>query len=508
MVGRERALRPVGRDVARLGLVHHPQADPGGRCSPGWPAHHTGRSLGGQHEVQSERAPALRDVEQPGQELRQISVATVANSSTTITNRAGRSARPMRPQRSEVCRPCRGEEPFPAAQLGPQTGQTARGQRRVEIGDQRGDVWQAGHGGERRAALVVDQDERRRGRWRGRGQTGDQRDQQFGLARAGGAGDQDDAARRAPGRARPVRRRRCRVPRSPVPRPRSARAGMRSVRVSSTRPATEPGPVGQRSQAACSAVENVAVPPPWVRRARPIRRRSMGRSWPATSSTAVQRPGSCPGSVPCTRARGPPFVDRSTRRRRHGEVQSGTTTTERRGDATGGWCAAGPRAGRVPHGRTAPDRRRVQGRDLHQHDRSSSRQRPRPATPRTAPGRQVDGHRNLVDPERRRLRRRGTRDCPTPTSAPPNSGSTGRRSHSRTDGSGGPGHAGRRIGVAVPARPDGAVHASSLGGRPLLRAARCSASARRCDRRPTIRSPSADGRSSSRSGPAISRNSS
>ena len=116
----------------------------------------------------------------------------VANSSTTRTSRGsgGDPAGAVGEVVVEVLAAGRPQHRLAAAQLGAQRPQRALGQVAVQVGHGADGVRQPGAVAERRAALVVDQDEGHLVRPVRQGQPGDQGLQQLGLARAGGPGDQ------------------------------------------------------------------------------------------------------------------------------------------------------------------------------------------------------------------------------------------------------------------------------------------------------------------------------
>ena len=58
--------------VGALGRVGHPQRDPQVGVGPDVRGDHAGGPLGGQDQVQAQRAAALRDADQPGHEVRQV----------------------------------------------------------------------------------------------------------------------------------------------------------------------------------------------------------------------------------------------------------------------------------------------------------------------------------------------------------------------------------------------------------------------------------------------------
>ncbi len=211
---------------------------------------------------------------------------------------------------------------------------------------------------------------------------------------------------------------------------------------------------------------------------------------PSHDSTAVQRPGSSRrvGAVHRTLVGTPSVNARSTART--SRCASGTTTTRssegiRVRSACGnpvGTSGAGPSIDR------SPGACRVAACSTIERTTPAAAG---PATPRTQPGESrattgTSATRNRpADPT-------DTSRSPTPTVTAPNSGSPGRRSQSRDDGpvaldrqvagSGYRSHSSRRR-RSTRVRSDSVLAAL---------AARCSASARRCDRRPDHRSPTAD----------------
>ncbi len=58
--------------VVAVGLVGHPQREPEVGVGPQVVLDHTGRALGGEHQVQAERAAPLCDVDHPVHELRHL----------------------------------------------------------------------------------------------------------------------------------------------------------------------------------------------------------------------------------------------------------------------------------------------------------------------------------------------------------------------------------------------------------------------------------------------------
>ena len=64
-------MRGLGRaeHVRAVGLIGHPQREPQVRVRPQVVLDHAGRALGGEYEVQSERAPPLGDVDHAVHEL-------------------------------------------------------------------------------------------------------------------------------------------------------------------------------------------------------------------------------------------------------------------------------------------------------------------------------------------------------------------------------------------------------------------------------------------------------
>ena len=166
-----------------------------------------------------------------------ISLARVANSSTTISRSSG--AAPVPPaQLGQVARAGLGQELLAATDLGVERLQDPPGQVLVEVGDDADAVRQPLGVLERRAPLVVDQQEADAARRVLRGQRGDHRLQQLALAGRRWCRRPGRASPPGPGRARPGRpsRRRAGRPagrRAPTPtagarRPGDATSGSRS----------------------------------------------------------------------------------------------------------------------------------------------------------------------------------------------------------------------------------------------------------------------------------------
>ena len=115
------------------------------------------------------------------------SSASEANSSTTITSRL--RGHPVG-QFGEVPDAVLGEQPLPAGQLGGQRTERPGGRLVVQVGDHADGVREGSRLTERRAALVVDEQEAAPVRRVVQREAGDQRLEQLGLARAGRPGDQ------------------------------------------------------------------------------------------------------------------------------------------------------------------------------------------------------------------------------------------------------------------------------------------------------------------------------
>jgi hypothetical protein len=182
-----RALRGVG----------HPQRDPQVRVGPDLRGHHAGWTLGGQQQVDAQRAAPLRDVDQAGDEVGQVPGhrRELVDHDHQPGQRRGPAAGPRGPLLQvekvlDVLGAGPGQDVLAPGQLGGQRGQGPLDQVRVQVGDHAHGVRQADAVLERAAALVVDEHERHRVRPVGHRQCGHDRLQQLGLARAGGAGDQ------------------------------------------------------------------------------------------------------------------------------------------------------------------------------------------------------------------------------------------------------------------------------------------------------------------------------
>ena len=117
------------------------------------------------------------------------SLTSVANSSTTMTSDGGASSGCSCAHLGEVLGLAL-EQAHAPVQLGPQRRQRPPRQLGVEVGDVADGVRQLGEHGARRAALVVDEEERQPGRRVAHGERGDDRLQQLALAGARRAADQ------------------------------------------------------------------------------------------------------------------------------------------------------------------------------------------------------------------------------------------------------------------------------------------------------------------------------
>jgi hypothetical protein len=180
----------VGRvdHVGRLRGRGHPQADPEVEVGPHVGADHAPGALGGEHDVDPEAAPPHADAHHARHELGQL-----LDQRGELVHHDHEARQPLAgagPVVLDVLGAGVGEEVLAAAQLGRERVERAVDQVPVEVGDQPDAVRQVGAGGERAAALVVDQHEREPVRPVPQCQRRDQGLQQLRLAGPGGTGDQ------------------------------------------------------------------------------------------------------------------------------------------------------------------------------------------------------------------------------------------------------------------------------------------------------------------------------
>ena len=180
-------------DVGALRGVGDPQRDPQVGVGPDLGRHHAAGPLGGQDQVDAERAAALGDVDQAGDEVGQLARQRGELVDHDEQPRHGVELRTVRPQVDvvlDVLGARVGEQVLAAGQLGAERDQRALDEVGVEVGDHADGVRQVDAVLERGAALVVDEHEGHAVGPVGHRERRDERLQQLGLAGAGGAGDQ------------------------------------------------------------------------------------------------------------------------------------------------------------------------------------------------------------------------------------------------------------------------------------------------------------------------------
>ena len=192
------AARRTPADAGRLGGVHDvarvvgrgdAQRDAQVGVGPDRAGHHARGPLGGEQEVHAERPAALGEVDHAVDELGHL--LGQRRELVDADQQAGRRRlRVLALELDQVLDLVAAEQLLAGGDLGPQRGERAGDQSRVEVGDVADRVRQVGTLAERRTALVVDEQE---GDPLGRvveRERADQRLQQLALAGPGGPGDQ------------------------------------------------------------------------------------------------------------------------------------------------------------------------------------------------------------------------------------------------------------------------------------------------------------------------------
>ena len=181
-------------DVEGVGGLLHAQRDPQVGVGLDLRAHHARRPLGGEHQVQPERAADGGEPHQPGDEVGQLLGQHAELVDHEHQPRQGGQVGPGGVAQGQVgvqVRRAGGRQhALAAAHLGAERLQRAGGEGGVEVGDQADGVREPGALRERRPALVVDQHERQLVRTVRQREAGHQGLEQLALAGAGGAGHQ------------------------------------------------------------------------------------------------------------------------------------------------------------------------------------------------------------------------------------------------------------------------------------------------------------------------------
>ena len=171
-----------------VGAILEPERDPQVGVGPDVIGDDTGRTLRGQHQVDAEAATALGDRHERAQELGQFlgQRRELVDDDHEARQRFGDGAAVG----GQVVSSGGPQEALPAAHLGVEAHQHPLGETVVEVGHHTDGVREPRARVERRAALVVDEDQRDVVRTRTCSERHDQRAQQFALSRARRAGDQ------------------------------------------------------------------------------------------------------------------------------------------------------------------------------------------------------------------------------------------------------------------------------------------------------------------------------
>ena len=145
-------------DILRVGFVRHPQRDAQVGVGAQVVLDHAGRSLRGHDEVDAEGPAALGDVDDAVHELGNLAGERGELVDDEHESRRGFGIAPLL-QLEEVLGLLAVEQMLAMVQLGTQARQRAAHQVRAEVGDEPDAVRQLDAIGERRAALVVDEEE-------------------------------------------------------------------------------------------------------------------------------------------------------------------------------------------------------------------------------------------------------------------------------------------------------------------------------------------------------------
>jgi hypothetical protein len=203
-------------DVARVGRVQHPQAQPEGHVRAHVGRHDPGRALRREHEVQAERPPLRGEPHEVGQ---QGGVLVGERPELVDDDDEPRHPLPAPMELRDVLDPRGGQHLLTSPQLRGERGERARGARGVEVGEDGRDVGERAERSERGPALVVDQHEpeqvgrgarreRRQPRHEGLGLAGPGRPRQQGVRAVADEIDLDHAVAVASDRHPEPRRRR------------------------------------------------------------------------------------------------------------------------------------------------------------------------------------------------------------------------------------------------------------------------------------------------------------
>ncbi len=169
--------------------IVHPQRDAQVGVRPEAVRDHTSRSLGGEYEVEPERSPALGDVDHAVDELGHL--LGQRRELVDHDHQARRRVRVVRSlEREQVLGLLGVQNVLAVAEFGVQRRQRTLDEVRAEVGDDADAVRQLDALGERRATLVVDEQERHPRRAVHRRHAEHPRLQELALARSGRSADQ------------------------------------------------------------------------------------------------------------------------------------------------------------------------------------------------------------------------------------------------------------------------------------------------------------------------------